>query len=492
MSFANIRWIWLQAAVTAAALTVSTAGAKMTYRESVARGSATEAFFCDLDGDHLQDMVLISEPNLLLFYQDREKGFTEKPDQVCRLESKPALVWPARLGAQAESLLVMTSTGVTELNCADRNGPAQRRQIITQQTILPESGEGPAIARVPLSPQRKDKAPIILVPVGRDLQVWRRTDTWQCAATLKDALETTIWAAQKELGYHRMARLTLSLGDLTGDQRDDILVRTSLIPTCRYAVYAQNQDGLFGADPLFTWTGPWDWSWYAWVDINRDGHIDLIKSTALNESWLVPGMASPKVLVQIYSADEQGRIPAQPQQVFRKSDWIDWVPLLDVDGDGYLDLVLGYSAFDSREGLRKAFTAKQIDFALRLHFYRPGTGFAEKPDCAASVVLNMNHLNVDLSGYSRRRYFETYLSLQGDFDGDGRKDLLVRDRADRISVYPFVSRQAGFAKTAALWFDYADPIERLQVQDLNGDRHSDLILRSDKKDAFRVFISHDQ
>jgi hypothetical protein len=490
MRLTSIQRMPLHSAVMAAVLIVSAAGAKVTYRECLVHGPTDEVLFCDLDGDRLQDLVLTNEPNLLIFYQDRQKGFAERPDQVCRLENRPSILWPARLGTKADSLLVMTSDGVTELGFTDRGGPAVRRQIITQQTILPESGEGPAIACVPLSPQRKDQAPVVLVPVGRDLQVWRRTGTWQRAETLKDALETTISTARDDLGYDRMARLTLSLGDVTNDQRDDVLVRTSHIPMSRYAVYAQNPDGLFSADPAFAWTGPWDWSWYCWVDVNCDGRVDLIKNTWQGDPWLIPGSLSGKVLVRIYTADEHGQIPAQPQQVFRKSDWIDSVPIVDVDGDGYLDLVLGYSAFDSREGFRKAFTAKQLDFTLRFHFYRPGTGFPEKSDCDANLLIHLDHRSFDLT-YPRSRYFETFVNLRGDFDGDGRRDLLVRDRADRISAHPFVSRQAGFAQNASVWFGYTDPIDRLQVEDLNNDRHSDLIMKLSKKAMFRVFLSHE-
>jgi len=300
-------WMPLPSAVLTALLMVSAAGAKVTYRECLVHGPTEEPLFCDLDGDRLKDLVLRNEPNLLIFYQDAEKGFAETPNQVCRLEDRPSVIWPAKLGREAESLLVMTSAGVTELDFADRGGPVLRRQIITQPTILPESGERSAIAHVPLSPRMKDRAPVILVPVGHDLQVWRRTDTWRRVQTLRDALETAISASRDDLGYNAVARLTLSLGDVTSDLRDDVLVRTSHIPVCRYAVYAQDQDGQFRADPTFTWTGSWDWSWYCWVDINRDGRVDLIKNTWLGEPWLIPGTLSGKVLVRIYTADEHGR-----------------------------------------------------------------------------------------------------------------------------------------------------------------------------------------
>jgi len=471
-----------------AILIVSAAGARLEYHESAVHGPGNQVLLCDLDGDHLRDIVLRDEPNLLIFYQDPEKGFAERPNQVHRLADKPSVVWPAKLGRSAESLLVMMSDGVTELDFTNRSSPAVRRQIITQQTIVPESLEGSSIAYFPLSPERKGSAPVILVPVGSDLQVWRCTDAWRHVQTLKDALETAIWASRDDLGYDRMADLTMSLGDVTGDRRDDIILRTSHIPVCRYAMYTQDPDGLFRADPTLTWTGKWDWSWYCWADINRDGRVDLIKNTWLSEPWFIPGTLSGKVLVRIHVADEHGQIPAEPQQVFRKNDWIDSIPVVDVDGDGCLDLILGYSAFDSREGFRKAFTAKQLDFTLRFHFYRPGDGFPEKSDCDADLLIHIDHPSVDLS-YPRRWYFETFVSLQGDFDGDGDRDLLVRDRADRISVHSFVSRQAGFARDADVWFRYTDPVNRLQVEDLNNDHISDLIMKLSKKEMFRVFIS---
>jgi hypothetical protein len=486
MKLTYIRRTLLQIALVAAVGRISTAGAKVRFGESQVRGPGEEVLCCDLDGDRLKDIVLRDEQSLLIFYQDAEKGFGGKPSQVCDLGGRPAIVWPAKLGKDAESLLLMTCDGVTELDFTKRGEPAIRKQIITQQTILPESSEEPASAYVPLSPRMEDQPPVILLPAGRDLQVWRRTDTWQCVQTLKDALETTISASRGDLGYDRMARLTLSLGDLTSD---DILVRTSHIPMSRYAVYAQNPDGLFSTDPAFTWTGPWDWSWYCWVDLNRDGRVDLIKGTLPGDPWFLAGILAGKVLVQIYTADEHGQIPAEPQQVFRKNDWIDSVPIVDVDGDGYLDLVLGYSPFSSREGYRKVFSAKQIDFDLGFHFYRPGAGFPEKPDFDTSLLIHIDYRSVDLS-LPRHQFFKTFVNLHGDFNSDGRRDLLIRDRADRISAYPFLSRQAGFAKTTDVWFPYADPIDRLQVEDLNGDHISDLIMKLNRKDTFRVFLSH--
>jgi hypothetical protein len=84
------------------------------------------------------------------------------------------------------------------------------------------------------------------------------------------------------------------------------------------------------------------------------------------------------------------------------------------------------------------------------------------------LLIHIDYHSADLT-YPRRRFFETFVNLLGDFDGDGKRDLLVRDRTDRVSVHRFVSRQAGFAREADTWFRYTDPIDRLLVEDLNGD-----------------------
>ena len=197
---------------------------------------------------------------------------------------------------------------------------------------------------------------------------------------------------------------------------------------------------MFALEPALTYADKADpFSWVCWADLNRDGKVDLIKSVWLNEPSFVPGVPSGKVLVSIYMADEHGRIPAEPQQVFRKNDWTAALPVVDVDGDGYPDLVLGYSHIDGREGLRKQITAKQLDYTLRFYFYRPGAGFPKEADCQRDVVIHLDHAELPLD-WSLPQNFRRYVKLGGDFNGDGKTDLLVRDHRDDISVYFFVSR----------------------------------------------------
>src|ERR1017187_3581404 len=116
-----------------------TAQAKPKFMVSEVAGPCQQLIICDLDGDGLKDLVLIDDTNLAIFYQDPKQGFTREPQQTFRLDPRPCVIWTAKRGRPAESFLVMTSDGVTQLCFTNRTGPPASRQIIRQSTIVPEA-----------------------------------------------------------------------------------------------------------------------------------------------------------------------------------------------------------------------------------------------------------------------------------------------------------------------------------------------------------------
>ena len=515
-------------------LACSSAQAKPKFNVSEIAGPYQQLMICDLDGDGLKDLVLMDDTNLSIFYQDPKRGFTREPQQTYRLEPRPCLVWAARLGGPAESLLVMTSDGVTELCFTNRTGPPTIRQIIRQATIVPEAmdaAEGTNAIYFPLSVETGlrraaaaaggdlDRAtatqagggwPLLLVPAADGLQVWstlrsaaapvlrsstamengedgQHRDEWRQVQVIGHAIETGLQLSVTNPGYTMLLGFDLSVGDVNGDGREDLMVRRSNGWTNTYNLYLQQTNGLFALEPALTYADKVEpFSWLCWADLNRDGKVDLIKSVWLNEPSFIPAVPSGKVLVSTYIADEYGRIPAEPQQVFRKNDWTPAVPVVDVDSDGFMDLVLGYSHIEDREGFSKMITAKKLDYSLRFYFYRPGAGFPKEADCQRDVVIHLDRAEMQ---EELAQYFGRYVKLGGDFNGDGKTDLLVRDHSDDISVYFFVSREKGFSLEPDLRFSCPEPIDEWQVADLNNDGVSDLIVKLAKQKGYRIFIS---
>jgi hypothetical protein len=123
----------------------SPAQARPKFIANEIAGSGQQLMICDLDGDGLKDLVLMDDTYLLIFYKNPQRGFTRKLQQIHQLEPRPCLVWTATLGGPADSLLVMTSDGVTELGFTNRTGPPTSRQIIRQATIVPEKAETNAL-----------------------------------------------------------------------------------------------------------------------------------------------------------------------------------------------------------------------------------------------------------------------------------------------------------------------------------------------------------
>lgn len=472
-----------------AGLPLQVLGAKPEFTSYNLKSKYEEVHFFDFSGDGLDDILLINEPNLVFFFQDSARGFSGEPDLVYWLGDKSSVIWPGKLGNNpGQNILVMTDDGVSKLTYVDKNTPPARSKIINQRTIIPEKCESSRVMFFTLSAKTAKGHPLIFVPTEKELKIWKYDKEWRYEYSLSGIPETRIWGPHKGAGYTRQYRLNMNIGDLNGDGLDDLIIYQDNNGKTLFNIYHQAKEGTFAMKPSQSFEGEWDWqTWICLQDINKDGKVDVIKNKWLREPWFIPGTYSGKVLVQIFMSDAEGNIPEEAAFTFRKNDWISSMPIVDVDGDGFMDLVLGYGLFDTREGARKSLTAKKLDHNLRVHFYH-SKGFSQKPDCQKDITVHLGHFGMHLT-WTRRHYLLTQICVDGDFDGDGENDLLVREQKDKASVYLFISRKKGFSNKANIHFNGVRGVGQFIADDLNEDGISDLIVIGSRKDSLKVFLS---
>jgi hypothetical protein len=250
-------------------------GANPSFTQYELKSSYNELLFFDFDGDGLDDIILIDEPNLIFFLQNSKNGFTNTPNLIYSLGGDPSVVWPAKLGKKpAQYILVMTSEGVDSLSFVNRNKPPLRIKLINQQTIIPEKCEESAVVSFTLSANTAEEFPLVFVPAENGLEIWKYGKQWRRIDSLQGIPEARIWGPHKTAGLTKQYWLNLNIGDLNGDGLEDLVICEENNGKASFKIYPQKQDGSFALKPSQSFEDKWDWrTWISLLDINKDGML---------------------------------------------------------------------------------------------------------------------------------------------------------------------------------------------------------------------------
>ena len=191
-------------------------------------------------------------------------------------------------------------------------------------------------------------------------------------------------------------------------------------------------------------------------DFNGDGYSDVI-----TVPYKTGNSYSSNVLASVYINKGDGSFESEPFYTFSFNKTLEWVYVVDFDGDGIDDVVPYYANYNANENWKSKINV----------YLNTGNGFS------------------NIGEYSTSRYFTIY---PGDFFGDRKVGFFLEHNNDGYSstYYPrIVYCENNSLVTQTLGTQaYAFVPERVMVEDFNGDGISEIMYLMANSSVFAKII----
>jgi hypothetical protein len=420
--------------------------------------------FADLDGRGRCDLLALDPlADRLLIYRQRADGFTNTPDQSLALPPQTAWVAPYRTVANGVAeLVVSTAAGLAVFQQSNGVFAAEPQPLVRTSQVF----------------TNHDWASLISLDTNGAIPVISATQAWSYRQ--KEAAEwtsgppvtlesghsswtgfATAWSMGLNSSYHLEARASFSAttNEAAEEKSDHDVLERYLAEL-----------GKTGQTPRITR-----------LDLNRDGQTDLIL-------WHLTGDLEDKTDIYVFLRGADGKLPPQPTQTlhcrgfpFPAGPALEPTPVADLKGDGTYELVLLEPRFatTSLSSLADMLVSRGVDLALTIRPFARGA-FAGRAEASVPLTVMLSWF-----GTGQWPFF-----IRGDFNGDGRPDLLVQRSATTWVVFGSTNDGHWFDPRPAMKLELPTqgyvPRRVFQISDLNGDGRADVVMRD--PDDPRVFI----
>ena len=167
-------------------------------------------------------------------------------------------------------------------------------------------------------------------------------------------------------------------------------------------------------------------------------------------------------------------------QTFRTQgmwDW--WDAFVDFDGDGDSDLITHASSLFQgglREKVSRFLSARDLVHTIQIRLQDARGQFSKKPDFEGRFSIHFAKPPCSNPAFWEYTHGDM-VCLDGDFNGDGYHDVLVKDEPDRLAVYlskgrAFGTRPAAIVRLHKNWIESS--YQSFHIVDLNADGQSDI------------------
>jgi len=458
----------------------------------------------DLDLDGLCDILIIHRKGLhpdetrwlSVFWQQADGGFSTAADQSWEIDSTAiALDIGDVTGDGGREICLLTGTGVSYYPLEDgRYDPVARTLFETEDLM----GLFPSQRTIPLIDFVRDwdgnGRDEVAVYKFNGLSIFSRdrADSFTVENTLTMEPRTSVGRIRTEGERELTPGLwtsysfpAMKLIDFDADGRDDLFA----IRDDRILVFRRLPDGTFESAPVYdrlfdVLTQKEKIEGIANVetivyDLDTDGHADAIvtKQTA-------KGLSNFRGVINVFRGTAEG-YAAEPQQVIISEGTASAQSLLrDLNGDDRLDLILP-SVKISISAIIRFLVTRSVPISFNIFLLQEDDRFSERPDFTKEVKFK-----IDFSGDSDTQAMD----LDGDYNGDKRKDFVFGTGENELSVYLGVpgGKDELFSKKPAVVVE-AEAFGDLSSPDLNNDGYSDMIIyypnSTDKKGMVQVLMN---
>jgi hypothetical protein len=466
------------------------------------KGSVISVIPADLNGDQRVDLVIISKtgtfPNVVrwvsVFWQQEAGRFNQQPDLAWEMDPEATVIDVGSLSSEDKhkAIVYLTSSAARayQLKAGARPTPTTLLKIPTV-TTFPEPGDLPSwplirdwkgTGRAWLGIPQFGK--LTLSPIGSD-------GALEAAETVQIYQPPFIFGVERDQRLvrdyslqlvYRMPQLFVQ--DFNGDGRADLIAAWQ----DHLAVYLQDVAGRFPVQPSRTFhldvrteqeksrrsifVSP------LVADLNGDGRADLILTK-------MTGRITDRRLVTMIFLNRDGTFPSRPDARLEQEGFGTTFLVKDLNGDGKQDLVFPLVKIGVANIIRNLLS-NRVDVSLFAYLYRDQGIYRASPDWIRSFSYQIDMSDgVMLEG--------AWPNIEGDFDGDGKADLLVA-RNDEIAVY-LATPGMFFAREPALRLSIkASP--HLLVQDLRHSGRADVVMwyeeQSDRSSVVKVLMNTGQ